>query len=284
MTRWPRRLLLAAPLLWVAFANVAPMVLLLRMSVLDAYPGPPGQHPAFSFSAYQAFLHGTGAQLSLARSLGLAAAATSCSLLLAFPLAYHVARHVKAARRGQRLLLLAAPFWAGEVVRMFAIALLLANRGAFNALLRWAGLTTAPLSLLYGSGAVLTGMVYTVLLSMLLPLYAALDRLPAELLDAAADLGAGPWQRLWNVTLPLVARGIAAGCGLTFLASLGVLAAPALLGGAGTPVFASVIAGAFGASSGRWPVGAAFGLILMVAGLAGAAGFAWPARGRAARP
>ncbi len=283
MRSWPRRLLLTLPVLWVAVANVAPMLLLARISLLDAYPGPPNWAPTFSLTAYTAFLHGPGAHASLARSLGLAVAATACSLLLSYPLAYHVARRVPRARRGRRLLLLAAPFWAGEVVRMFAVALLLSNRGAFNALLRWAGLTVGPVPMLYGSGSVLAGMAYTVLLSMLLPIYAALDRLPPDLLDAAADLGAGPWQRLWGVTLPLTARGVAAGCALTFLASLGVLAAPALLGGAGTPVFAAVVADAFGASSGRWPVGAALGLVLMLAGLVGAAGLAWPARERAAR-
>ena len=88
-------------------------------------------------------------------------------------------------------MLLVAPFWGSEVLRMFALVLLLANRGALNARLQWAGLTRAPVAMLYGNGAVLAGLVYTVLLTMLLPLYAALDRLPADLLEAASDLGAG---------------------------------------------------------------------------------------------
>ena len=121
-------------------------------------------------------------------------------------------------------------------------------------------------------GAVLAGIVYTVLLAMLLPLYAALDRLPSEFMDAAADLGAGAWRRAWHVTLPLTSAGVAAGAALTFLATLGVYAAPVLLGGAGTPVFAVTIADLFGAASGRWPLGAAFGFILLAVGTAGAAG------------
>jgi spermidine/putrescine transport system permease protein len=201
--------------------------------------------------------------------------ATAISFAVAWPLAWHVAIRVPAGNRLRRLALLVAPFWIGEVLRMFALALLLANRGALNAALRWSGLTDAPIPLLYGTGSVLAGMVYTILLSMLLPLFAALDRLPPDLVEAATDLGAGPWQRQLFVVLPLATEGIASGVALTFLLALGVLAAPALLGGAGTPVFASVIGGAFAGASGRWPIGAAFGLLLLAAGTACAGAMAF---------
>jgi len=283
--RWPRRLFLAVPLVWVAVAHVGPLIAMARISVFAAYPGPPGVAPAWSPAAYATFLQGAGYRASLVHSLILATVTTAVSLLLAYPLAYHVALCVAPARRGRRLMLLVAPVWTSEVLRMFAVVLLLANRGALNALLRWLGLTHAPILMLYGSGAVLAGIVYTVLLSMLLPLYGALDRLPVVLLDAAANLGAGAWYRFWYVTLPLTGRGVAAGVILTFLASLGVFAAPALLGGAGTPVFATVIADLFGAASGRWPMGAAFGFILLVAGTACATGLAALAPGiRQPRP
>jgi spermidine/putrescine transport system permease protein len=228
----------------------------------------------WSGAAYGAFLESPAYQASLGNSLAFAAAATLAALLLAYPLAYHVAFHVDSSRRGWRLMLLVAPFWASEVLRMFALVLLLSNRGALNAALRWAGLTEAPVSMLYGDGAVLAGLVYTVLLTMLLPLYAALDRLPAELLEAAADLGAGPWARFWQVTLPLSASGVAAGTALTFLACLGVFAAPSLLGGPSKTLFATTIADLFGAASGRWPMGAAFGFILLAVGTACAVGMA----------
>jgi spermidine/putrescine transport system permease protein len=142
----------------------------------------------------------------------------------------------------------------------------LANRGALNCLLRWIGLTDAPVSFLYGTGSVLAGIVYTVFLSMLLPLFAAFDRLPSNLLDAAADLGAGPLKRQRFIVLPLAATGIISGVTLTFLLCLGALAAPALLGGAGTPAFAMVITGFFAGASGRWPLGAAFSLLLLIVG------------------
>jgi spermidine/putrescine transport system permease protein len=274
--RWPRLIFLAVPLLWIAVAHVGPLLSMARISGFATYPTAPGTPPVLRMAAYGAFLDNPSYQASLAQSFGFAAAATLASLLLAYPLAYHVALHVAPARRGMRLMLLVAPF---------ALVLLLANRGAVNALLRWAGVTHAPITMVYGSGAVLAGLVYTVLLTMLLPLYATLDRLPVDVLEAASDLGAGAWQRFWHVTLPLTARGVAAGIALTFLACLGVFAAPALLGGPSTALFATTIADLFGASSGRWPMGAAFAFILLITGTAGAIGLAALAPGlRPGRP
>ena len=275
MTRWLRRLFVAVPVLWVAAAHVGPLLAMARISLLDAYPAAPGAAAALGGHAYAAFLSGPGYRAALGHSLGMAAAATGIALVLAWPLAWHVAMQVPPAQRTRRLLLLVAPFWTSEVLRMFALVLLLANRGALNAVLRWTGLADAPVPMLYGTGAVLAGVVYTVLLTMLLPLFAALDRLPPDLLDAAADLGAGPWRRQGLIVLPLAAGGIASGVALTFLLCLGVLAAPALLGGAGTPAFAAVIAGFFGGASGRWPMGAAFSLVLLAAGTACAGALAW---------
>lgn len=265
---------LAVPVLWVAAAHIGPLLAMASISFLDVYPGSPDATPGFGLAAYTIFLHQAGYRASLLRSLGLAAAATLVSLLLSYPLAYHVALRVAAKRRRFGLLLLVTPFWTSEVLRMFALVLLMANRGALNGLLRWTGLTSGPIPLLYNNGTVLAGMVYTVLLSMLLPLYAALDRLPPDLLDVASSLGAGPWRRFWRVTLPLTARGMAVGSVLTFLACMGIFAAPALLGGPSTPVFATTIADLFGAASGRWPIGAAFGFILLMVATACAAGLA----------
>ena len=135
---------LAVPVLWVAAAHIGPLLAMASISFLDVYPGPPNATPAVGLAAYTLFLHEAGYRASLLRSLGLAAAATLASLLLTYPLAYHVALRVAPKRRSVRLLLLVAPFWTSEVLRMFALVLLLANRGALNGLLRWIGLTDAP--------------------------------------------------------------------------------------------------------------------------------------------
>jgi spermidine/putrescine transport system permease protein len=286
LSRLPRLLFVAIPVLWVAAAHVGPLLAMARISLLDTYPAAPGTEPLYGLHAYAAFLTGPGYRAALLHSLFLAAAATGIAQAISWPLAWHVAVRVPPARRLRRLALLVAPFWTSEVLRMFALVLLLANRGALNAALRWLGITRAPLPLLYGDGSVLLGIVYTVLLTTLLPLFAAFDRLPSDILDVAADLGAGAWRRQMFVVLPLAAAGMASGIALTFLLCLGVLVAPALLGGAGTPTFATVIGDFFAAASGRWPMGAAFSLILLILGTACAGGVAWSTRlvaGTAAR-
>ena len=95
---------------------------------------------------------------------------------------------------------------------------------------------------------------------------AALDKLPRDLLDAASTYGAGPWQRLLHVTLPLSIGGVATGSALVFLLSLGTFAVPVLLGGPDTTLFAVTISGFFASAANRWPVGAAFSVILLAAG------------------
>ena len=262
-----RILLLAGPVLWVAGANVAPLVEMARISLLDLYPAAPGHAARYGLESYAAFLDSAIYRASFLHSLVLSAVITVLALLMTYPLAYLIAIRPPVRHGARYLLLLIAPFWTSEIVRAFAIMLLLSNHGALNGALRWLGITEAPLPLLYDQFSVGFGMLYAVLLAMLLPLYAALVRLPGELLDAAANVGAGPWSRLVRVTLPLTRDGIAAGCALVFLTSLGAFAVPALLGGAGTTLFSMTIGSLFASSAGRWPLGAAFGLILLVSGL-----------------
>ncbi len=257
-------LLVGVPLLWIAVANIGPLIEMARISLLDAYPAPPGHVARYSPGNYAAFVGSAGYREAFLRSFRFAAGTTILLLLLSYPLAYHLALHVPPARRGRLLLLLIAPFWTGEIVRLFGIILLLANHGAINIILRRLGLIETPLPLLYNGFSVGFGMVYTMSLSMLLPLYAALDRLPRSLLDAAADLGAGPARRLLRVTLPLSAGGVLAGCLLVFLLSLGVFVEPTLLGGASGELFAVTIGGMFSDAAGDWPLGAAFSFILLL--------------------
>jgi spermidine/putrescine transport system permease protein len=278
MSLWLRRLFVAIPVIWVAVAHVGPLLTVGWISLADVYPAPPGATMTYGLKSYAAFASGPGYGKSLVTSLAMAMAATLLSLVIAWPLAWHVAIKVPSEQRILRLALLVAPFWTSEVLRMFALVLLLANRGALNMVLHAVGVTDGPLHLLYGPGSVLVGIVYTVLLTMLLPLFAAMDRLPRDLLDVAADLGASAWQRQRHLVVPLAANGIASGVALTFLLCLGVIAAPALLGGSGTPAFTSVIASFFGDASGRWPLGAAFSLVLLVVGTVSAGGLAFGAQ------
>jgi spermidine/putrescine transport system permease protein len=271
VARLGRVLLLAGPVAWVVGANIAPLIEIVRVSLLDVFPAPPDHLAHYSLDSYAAFLDSPIYRASFWHSIALSAVLTCLALLLTYPLAYLIALKIPARHRARHLLLLIAPFWTSEIVRAFAMMLLLANHGPVNELIRWLGTAKAPLPLLYNQFSVGFGMLYAVLLAMLLPLYAALSRLPTEMLQAAANLGAGPWTRLVRVTLPLTRDGIAAGCALVFLTSLGAFAVPTLLGGADTTLFSMTVGSIFASSAGRWPMGAAFGLILLLSGL-GASG------------
>jgi len=164
-----------------------------------------------------------------ASSLGLALVTTVACLLLAYPVAYWLARKADPRHRSALLVLVVLPFWTSFLVRMYAWVFLLRSEGLVNMTLTALGLP--PLDLLYTSAAVLIGQVYGELPFMILPLYASLEKLDGTLLEAAADLGAPPARALWRVTLPLTLPGIVAGCVLVFIPSLGAYLAPDLLGG-----------------------------------------------------
>lgn len=263
-----RALLFGGPLLWIGAVNIAPLIEMARISLLDVYPAAPDHPLRYSLDNYASFIASPIYRGAFLRGIAFAAVTTVLALLICYPLAYGIAFRAPPRRRLRCLLLLIAPFWTSEIIRIFAIMLLLADHGAVNLLLRWLGVVEAPLPLLYNAFSVGFGMLYAVLLVMLLPLYAALDRLPVHLVEAAANLGAGPWVRLLRLTLPLTRDGIAAGCALAFLVSLGSFAVPMLLGGPGTTLFSMTIASLFASSAGRWPVGAAFALVMLVSGLA----------------
>jgi spermidine/putrescine transport system permease protein len=164
-------------------------------------------------------------------------------------------------------LLLLIPFWVGEIVRTYAIMILLGNTGAVNQVLKWFGMIDKPIPFMYTSFSMGVGIVYLTALYMLLPLYSALEKLPASYGEAAADLGAGPWTRFRRVTLPLTLEGVSSGCTLVFLISTGFYATPVLLGGPSTTVFAETIAGFFHVAGNQWPTGAAFATIMFVAAM-----------------
>jgi len=202
----------------------------------------------------------------LLRSFGLALVTTAGCLLLGYPVAYWLARVCAPRWRNALLVLVILPFWTSFLVRMYAWVFLLRSEGTLNLVLAHLGL--GPLEILYRDAAVLLGQVYGELPFMILPLYAALERLDGSLLEAAADLGARPPRALWRVTLPLSRAGIVAGCVLVFIPSLGAFLAPDVLGGARTVYAGTLIQSQFAVAR-DMPFGAAlsFVLSLIVLGL-----------------
>ncbi|MGQ9633901.1 MAG: ABC transporter permease [Bryobacteraceae bacterium] len=196
----------------------------------------------------------------LARTVALAAAATALCLMLGFPLALFISR--AGARKNLYLYLVILPFWTSFLVKTYAWMFLLRETGVINAALMGLGLIREPLGMLYTPGAVLVGLVYGHLPFMVLPLYAALERMDRSLLEAAADLGARPWQAALRVLVPLAAPGIRAGCVLVFIPCLGAYLTPDLLGGSKTVMAGNVIQNQFTLAR-DWPFGSAAALALM---------------------
>lgn len=266
----PRRqflILATLPILWVLTQHLGPMLQMLRVSVTDAYPVAQDVEIQFTLEHYAKFFGDRLFWMPFFRTLIFAATFTLTTLIITYPVAYFLARHVRRQNQLLLLLLLLVPFWVGEIVRTYAIMILLGNNGAVNLALKSLGLIDRPIPFMYTSFSMGVGIVYLTALYMLLPLYSALEKLPQSYWEAAADLGAGAWTRFRRVTLPLTLEGISSGCTLVFLISTGFYATPVLLGGPSTTVFAETIAGFFHVAGDEWPTGAAFATIMFLAAL-----------------
>ena len=269
-TASPRRqfvILAAFPIFWVLTQHLGPMLQMLRVSLTDAYPVAQGVEQNFTLENYARFFGDSIFWMPFFRTLVFAAVFTFCTLILTYPVAYFLARHVSRKNQMLFLLLLLIPFWVGEIVRTYAIMILLGNTGAVNLALKTLGLIDRPIPFMYTSFSMGVGIVYLTALYMLLPLYSALEKLPKSMNEAAADLGAGAWTRFRRVSLPMTLEGISSGCTLVFLISTGFYATPVLLGGPSTTVFAETIAGFFHVAGDEWPTGAAFATIMFLAAL-----------------
>jgi len=196
----------------------------------------------------------------LLRSFLMAALTTVLCLVLGFPLALFISR--AGSRKNIYLQLVILPFWTSFLVRTYAWMFLLRDTGLINTALQKIGLIHDPLPLLYNDGAVILGLVYGYLPFTVLPLYATLERLDRNLLEAAADLGAKPWVTLMRIVIPLSAPGIRAGAILVFIPCLGAYLTPDLLGGGKTVMIGNLIQNQF-TTARDWPFGAAVSLALM---------------------
>ncbi|MEM9430871.1 MAG: ABC transporter permease [Pseudomonadota bacterium] len=266
----PRRqfwTLAAFPILWVLFTHLGPLIQMVRVSLLEAYPPTLGEPARLSFEHYRVFWEDRLFFAPFLRTLVMSTTLTFITLVVVYPVAYFLARHVRRDHQLLFLLLLLVPFWAGEIIRSFAMMIMLGNNGAINLALRALGLIERPIPFMYTNFAVGTAILYLTSLYMLLPLYSALEKIPRSMSEAAADLGAGPWRRFWRITLPLSLDGVASGCTLVFLISTGIYAVPVLFGGPSTTLFAETIAGFFSVAGDRWPTGAAFSVIMLITAL-----------------
>lgn len=198
------------------------------------------------------------------RSLWLAALATVICLVLAYPFAYYIATR-RPAVRNILLVLVMIPFWSNFLVRTYAWRVLLGSDGPVSQLTELIGL--GETRILFTPLAVLIGLVYGFLPFMVLPLYAAIERIDWSLVEAARDLYASGWESFRRVTWPLSRPGVVAGSILVFIPSLGAYVTPEILGGAKTTLLGSYIVNQFLAAR-NWPFGSAMSFAVMAVMLA----------------
>ncbi|MEQ9329841.1 ABC transporter permease [Thalassobaculum sp.] len=195
------------------------------------------------------------------RSASISLLTTIITLLLGFPTAYFIATRPP-RQRTLWLFLVTIPFWTNLLIRTFAIMEVVRNQGILNSWAMAAGIIEAPIQILYTDTAVLIGMVYVYLPLMVLPLYAAMERLDFRLVEAAYDLYASRWRVLTRVIVPLVKPGIVAGSILVFIPSLGAYVTPRVLGGGKNMMISNLIELQFGEGR-NWPLGAALSMTLL---------------------
>ena len=196
------------------------------------------------------------------RSVWLSLQTTIICAVLGFPTAWFIATR-PANTRTVWLFLITIPFWTNLLIRTFAIQELIRNSGTINTLLLWAGVIDAPIQMLFSEFAILLGMAYVFMPLMVLPLFAAMDKLDFRLVEAGYDLYASRLQVLRHVILPLVKPGFIAGSILVFIPSIGAYVTPRVLGGGRTLMLGNLIDLQFGQGR-NWPLGAALAITLLV--------------------
>ena len=268
-----RRWLLTLPALVIIFlAAVGPLFVMLLYSFLDR--GDYGGVKFWQFSAegwFNVFLQRdifddtltfNDAHIAIVwRSVKLSIATTLLTLLFGFPTAYFIATRPERAR-AVRLFLITIPFWSNLLIRTYAMQEVIRNEGVINSLLIWSGVIDTPIQMMYTDIGILFGMTYVYLPLMVLPLYAAMDRLDFRLVEAGYDLYATRLKVLWRIIVPLVKPGIIAGSILVFIPSLGAYVTPRVLGGGKNMMIGNLIELQFGQGR-NWPLGAALSLTLM---------------------
>jgi spermidine/putrescine transport system permease protein len=256
---WRAWLLLAPVVGWLVLFVVVPTVVLLVYSLCERDEL---GRVVFTFTTENYGRVFDSVYLRIfARSIGYAAFTTIACLIIGYPVAWVIGRASESCR--QRLLLLVMiPFWTSFLIRTYAWITILKQEGMLNGFLQLLALSTQPFDLLYTPFAVGIGLVYAYLPFMILPIYGSVEKLDGSVIEAAHDLGAGPWRVFSAVILPLTMPGIAAGTLLVFVPAIAMFAITDLLGGARVPLIGNVIQNQF-LQARDWPFGAALGMVFM---------------------
>lgn len=260
---WQRRLtvglLLAPALLWLFALIVLPHLDLALLSFRESVA--PREYQA-SLAQYRTFFTEPLYWHVFARTAILSALATALTLLIAFPVAWTIAKLARGRMGALLFVVCLIPFWVSETVRTLGWMILLRETGVLPAFLAHLGLTHGPVELLYHDATILVGLVYTSLLFMVVPLVGSLESLDNSLIEAAYDLGSSGFAILRKIVIPHAAPGITAGCIVVFMLTLGNYLTPTLLGGKNSLWFTEQIYTQF-ITRFNWEQGAAFGFLLL---------------------
>lgn len=258
-TRLGLWLFLAPAALWLLVLIVLPHVDMLLLSVRARGDA----EGAFTLENYGRFFAEPIYWRTFARTAVYSLVATALTLVVAFPVAFYVAKVARGRRRGTLFLLCLVPFWVSELVRTYGWMILLRETGVVSRLLVATGLAAGPVELLYNDAAIMVGLVYTSILFMVVPIVTVLDTLDDSLIEAAYDLGGRAPSILREIVVPHAMPGIAAGAIVVFMLTLGNYLTPALLGGKNSLWFTQQVYDQFIVRF-NWEQGAAFGFLLLV--------------------
>ena len=252
-------LLLAPAVLWLGALIVLPHIDLAVLSFRERV-GP--RHYVASLAQYKTFFTDPLYWQVFVRTAVMSVIATLATLLLAFPIAWIIAKQTSGRMSSLLFVLCLIPFWVSETVRTLGWMILLRESGVLPSLLVKLGVTSVPVELLYHDATIMVGLVYTSLLFMVIPLISSLESLDNALIEAAYDLGAGGAAILRTIVIPHAAPGITAGCIVVFMLTLGSYLTPTLLGGKNSQWFTEQIYTQFIVRF-NWEQGAAFGFLLL---------------------
>jgi spermidine/putrescine transport system permease protein len=262
------RFLAAPPFVWLILLFVAPLLLAIIISFRpEVGPINFGSIWQFSLVQYQKIADSPSWLRVLGISIGMALVIAVVATVLAFPIAYFLTFRAR-ARAPLFLILLLVPSATSFLLRVMAWKLLLGSNGAINSFLMWIGLIREPIGLLlYSQAAVIITLIYVWIPFAALPIYAALQRIDRSHLEAAADLGSGPWTRFWRVAVPLSFPGVVATFFMVFIPTIGEYVTPSLVGGTQGIMYGNLIQDFF-TRAGNWPLGSALAVIMLVVTLA----------------
>ncbi|KQV90752.1 spermidine/putrescine ABC transporter permease [Massilia sp. Root351] len=272
--RWlsGRSAVIAVPYLWLIGAFLIPFLIVARISFTEVDAGNPfGTLVTYAegivdikikVSNYLFIAADELYVLTYLSSLKYAAITTACCLLIGYPFAYFMAR-ARPSLRPVLLMMVMLPFWTSFLLRIYAWKGILANQGILNNFLISIGAIQEPLHMMNTSFSLVLGMVYAYLPFMILPLYTNLAKMDLRYLEAAADLGATPWQAFWRITVPLSKSGIIAGSMLVFIPAVGEYVIPELLGGPETLMIGRVLWDEFFTNN-DWPMASSVTVVVIL--------------------